>query len=71
MVVVDSNGDIRPCIMLPAQYFDKITLEDYKDIVENGKILDTKDKLQNYERELNDTGNSLTTLKCAGFCKSV
>jgi MoaA/NifB/PqqE/SkfB family radical SAM enzyme len=66
-IVVSENGLIKPCIMLPQEYFGRQSIDEYFSFVEDGKSYDYSYCVREYANELCKEGKTLHTVCPHGF----
>lgn len=66
-IFVNENYSIRPCSLTPEKYFNLCSIEEYVNILKEGKKLDFN---KCYNDFVKNTKNKVI-IKCKGFCKEI
>lgn len=69
-ICISESGLVRPCVMLPEQYFGKVSWDQYASIVERGLLVNYDSCIPDCVDDLRKTGRTLDTICPHGFkCK--
>ena len=62
VLVVSERGFVRPCVYLPAQYFERTSWDEYFTLITNGELLDTVPCVANCLEDFQKTGKSISQI---------
>lgn len=68
-IVINQDGSVRACNLLPESVFSEYSLAEYINDVENGKTKCYSSDIQSFKNYLNLNGYELSDMKCVGFCE--
>lgn len=68
-VVINEDGLVRGCNLLPSNEFSKYSLEQYIEDVHNGVEKNYEADLEKIRHHMEERGLTLEDMKCTGFCR--
>lgn len=66
-IVVSEKGMVRPCVMLPAEFFEVYTWDEYWNVVTSGKNLDMTECVSNCFHAYENIGKTIDTICPSAF----
>lgn len=68
-MVINEDGLVRGCNLLPSNEFSEYSLEQYIEDVHNGVEKNYEADLENIRHHMEERGLTLEDMKCTGFCR--
>lgn len=68
-IVINQDGLIRACNLLPEEVFSAYSLLEYIDDVEIGNHKCYSEDIRRFKEYLQDNGYDISDMKCVGFCE--
>lgn len=68
-IVINQDGNVRACNLLPENVFSEYSLAEYINDVEHGKTKCYSSDIQSFKNYLKRNGYELSDMKCVGFCE--
>ena len=70
-IVINQDGLVRACNLMPEVVFGEYRLKEYIEDVENGRNKCYAEDIQRFKSYLNENGCDFSDMKCTGFCELI